>query len=139
MSRTLLIPNKYKKIGIFILIPSLVLGAFYRLAEFEFAFLNTGTAENLTDEVALTGCIIGLLLIAFAQEEQEDEYINSIRLQSLQWAVLINYLLLLVATWTVYGLLYIDVLVYNMLTFLIIFIIRFHMVLRKGKLTNPEL
>jgi hypothetical protein len=121
-----------------ILVPSLVLGALYRFAEFEFSFLDISSLDNITDEIALTGIIVGLLLIAFSREKQEDEYINSIRLQSLQWAVLINYVLLIAATWIVYGLAYIDVMVYNMLTVLIIFIVRFHLALRKEKRTNPE-
>jgi hypothetical protein len=145
MRSTLLLPNKYKNIGIILLIPSLVLGILVRFRDFSFDFLNlpmgkaisTGSLNldeqiNLTDELALTGIILGLIFIAFAREKQEDEYINSIRLESLQWAVLINYSLLLVATWLVHGFAYIDVMVYNMLTVLIIFIIRFHVVLRKN-------
>jgi hypothetical protein len=145
MRSTLLLPNKYKKIGIILLIPSLVLGILVRFRDFSFDFLDlpmgkaisTGSLNldeqiNLTDELALTGIILGLIFIAFAREKQEDEYINSIRLESLQWAVLINYSLLLIATWLVHGFAYIDVMVYNMLTVLIIFIIRFHVVLRKN-------
>ncbi len=146
MKSTLLLPNKYKWIGIILLIPSLVLGAFYRFANFEFDFLEIEKSQkefldkhfNLTDELALTGIIVALLFIAFAREKQEDEYINTIRLESLQWAVLINYILLLVATWLIHGFAYIDVMMYNMLTVLIIFIIRFHVVLRKNRITNPE-
>lgn len=146
MKSTLLLPNKYKAIGIILLIPSLVLGAFVRFANFEFPFLNFARAQkefldkhgNLTDELALTGIIISLLFIAFAREKQEDEYINSMRLESLQWAVLVNYILLIIATWVVHGFPYIDVMMYNMLTVLIFFIIRFHVVLRKNRLANPE-
>jgi uncharacterized membrane protein len=153
MSSALLLPNKFKKAGIILLIPSLVLGALFRFYDFAFEFLelpfgkkitpgnslNLDEKINLTDELALTGIIVGLLLIAFAREKQEDEYINTIRLESLQWAVLINYVLLLIATWLVHGFPYIDVMMYNMLTVLVIFIIRFHVVLRKtGSLTPND-
>jgi len=151
MRSTLLLPEKYKRIGIILLIPSLVLGALFRFWDFSFDFLelpfgkaissgslNLDEQINLTDELALTGIILGLIFIAFAREKQEDEYINTIRLESLQWAVLINYVLLLAATWLVHGFAYIDVMVYNMLTILIIFIIRFHIVLSKNRITNPE-
>jgi hypothetical protein len=74
-----------------------------------------------------------LLFIAFAREKQEDEFIGKLRLESLQWAVLFNYALLLLATWLIHGLGYIDVMMYNMLTILLFFIIRFHVVLYKNR------
>jgi len=148
MKSSLLLPSRYKIIGILLFIPSLVLGLFYRFREFSFDFLtlkqsyklplgdkniNLDEQINLTDEFALTGLIVGLLFIAFAREKQEDEFIHHTRLQSWQWSVLINYGLLLVATWLVHGWNFIDVMMYNMLTVLIIFILRFHIVLLRNK------
>jgi len=118
-----------------------------RFFDFQFSFLTLQFVKtrinsknmhledtiNLTDELALTGIIVGLLFIAFAREKTEDEYIAQTRLESLKWAVLINYILLLVATWLVHGFAYIDVMMYNMLTVLIIFIIRFNYVLNSSK------
>jgi hypothetical protein len=139
MDSSLLIPNRYKRIGWMVLVPSFILGLFVRFADLQFSFLEISKKDkslldddiNLTDELALTGIIIGLLLLAFSREKVEDEYIGKIRLESLQWAVLINYILLIIATWLIHGLGYIDVMTYNMLTVLVIFLIRFHYVLRK--------
>ena len=147
MESSLLLPNRYKRIGLLILVPSLVLGILVRFFDFQLSFLTlqyfkTGIntknmhledAINLTDELALTGIIVSLLFIAFAREKTEDEYIAHTRLESLKWAVLINYLLLLLATWLVHGFSYIDVMMYNMLTVLIIFIVRFNYVLNNSK------
>ena len=148
MKSSLLLPSRYKWIGIVVLVPSLVLGALVRFNEFSVDFLTLpskskedGVAKifnfdeviNLTDELALTGIIIALLFIAFAREKQEDEFIGKLRLESLQWAVLFNYVLLLLATWLIHGLGYIDVMMYNMLTILLFFIIRFHVVLYKNR------
>jgi hypothetical protein len=153
MKSSLLLPPNYKWYGAIILIPSLVLGALVRFKDFTFDFLtipnehkkdglsnllNFDEVINLTDELALTGIIIGLLFIAFAKEKQEDEFINKLRLESLQWALLFNYTLLLIATWLVHGLAYIDVMMYNMLTILLFFIIRFHVVLFKNRSTINE-
>jgi hypothetical protein len=88
---------------------------------------------NLTNELALTGLIIGLMMIAFSKERQEDEFINKLRLESLQWAVIINYILLLIATWFINGASFLQVMMYNMLTVLVIFIIRFHLLLIRIK------
>ncbi len=148
MKRRILLPSRYKTIGVLLLIPSLVLGILYRFFDFSFSFLtfrisgskdakasgiNFDDTINLTDELALTGLIVGLLFIAFAREKQEDEFIHHTRLESWQWSVLINYGLLLLATWFVHGFAYIDVMMYNMLTVLIIFIGRFHFVLMKAR------
>jgi len=76
---------------------------------------------------------VALLFIAFAREKQEDEFIGRLRLESLQWAVLVNYILLLLATWLIHGFSYIDVMMYNMLTILIFFILRFHVLLFRNR------
>jgi hypothetical protein len=144
MKPSLLLPNKYKLIGLLLLLPSLLLGIAVRFYDFKADFLTmknpiktsdplSGATINFTDEVALTGLIVGLLFIAFAREKQEDEYIRSVRLESLQWAVLVNYILLLLATWLVHNFAYLDVMVYNMLTILIFFIIRFAVMLHRNK------
>jgi hypothetical protein len=141
MNSSLLLHHKNKRIGAMILAAFFVLGIFVRFADFQLPFLTiprreTGILDNtinLTDELALTGIIVGLLLIAFSREKVEDEFIGKMRLESLQWAVLINYILLIAATWLVHGFAYIDVMMYNMLTVLIIFIIRFHYTLRKNQ------
>lgn len=150
MKSTLLLPSRYKWIGFIVLVPSLILGILVRFREFSFDFLtlpegksivsskglNLDELINLTDELALTGIIIGLLFIAFSREKHEDEFINRLRLESLQWALLFNYVLLLLATWLVHGLNYIDVMMYNMLTILIFFILRFHIVLYRSRSDN---
>lgn len=147
MKSKLLLSHKFKIIGVLLFIPSLVLGLMYRFADFSVGFLtlkngwshvksnslNLDENINLTDEFALTGLIVALLFIAFAREKEEDEFIHHTRLESWQWAVLINYGLLLLATWLVHGLGYVDVMMYNMLTVLIIFIVRFHVVLAINK------
>ncbi len=141
MKSKLLLAEKYKWVGLVLLIPSLVLGFLVRFREFQFTWLEINIDQkevnrlfgddkiNLTDEFALTGIILGLLFIAFAKERNEDEFISRTRLESLQWAVLINYGLLIIATWLIHGFSFIDVMMYNMLTILIIFIIRFHFIL----------
>jgi len=147
MKSSLLLPPRFTWIGLALTLPSLLLGLLYRFRDFALDFLtinmsykqplgdktiNLDEQINLTDEVALTGLIVGLLFIAFARRKQEDEFIHHIRLESWQWSVLVNYGLLLLATWLVHGMSFIDVMMYNMLTVLIIFILRFHIVLLRS-------
>jgi hypothetical protein len=145
MKPKLLLPYRCKLIGLLVFLPSLILGIAIYFYDFNFSILesagttikletsgtqmNVSDARNYTDELALTGMIIGLLMIAFSRQKEEDEFINKIRLESLQWAILVNYILLIIATWAVYGFDYIDVMIYNMLTVLLIFNIRFHILI----------
>ena len=94
--------------------------------------------------VHLINTIVGLLFIAggllvgFSKEKNEDEYISRLRLSSLLWAVLVNYALLSVAFVFVYDTAFLSVMVYNMFTVLIIFIIRFNYILFRSNLSHAE-
>lgn len=154
MSRKLLLANKYKKLGWFILIPSTILGLILAYNEFGldwlwarvFAIANDGKEgkymylsfrnTNITNTVVGSFFIIGAMLVSFSKEKNEDEFIAEIRLSSLLWAVCVSYILLLISFLLVYGTPFLDVMVYNMFTVLIIFIIRFNYILHKN--SNSE-
>jgi hypothetical protein len=141
MKSKLLLPYRFKWIGLVLLIPFLIIGILNRYNGLEFSFLTVYSAkkdfltpvQNLTDELALSGSIISLLFIAFAREKNEDEFIYHNRLESWECAVLINFILLLLASWIFYNEAFIDVMMYNLLTPLIIFVVRFHWVLFRNK------
>ena len=71
-------------------------------------------------------------MVGFSKEKQEDEFIAEVRLNSLLWAVAVNYILLLLAFIFVYGTPFLQVMIYNMFTILVIFIARFHYILYKN-------
>lgn len=73
--------------------------------------------------------ILGGLFVAFSKVKNEDEYISELRLSSLLWAVYVNYALLLITFIFIYNMSFLMVMMYNMFTILIIFIIRFHFIL----------
>ena len=73
------------------------------------------------------------MFIAFSKEKNEDEFINKIRLDSLVWATYVNYIVLIISTIFVYEFTYLWVMIINMLTTLIFFIIRFNWQLIKLK------
>ena len=133
-----LFPHRYRLIGWILLVPFMVLGFLTLYNEFEFGFLDVALRsaensdwldkpeiENFTNEIAMIGTLVALMFIAFAKEKVEDEYILKLRLDSLLVAVFVNYILLLLAILFIYGLDFVEFLVYNMYTVLILFIIRF--------------
>ena len=146
MSKKLLFPHSLKKIGWILLIPSFLLTIFYTLVPMApqlegkaFAIYSEhlfGSKEffqfidiDLFPTILGICFIIGGLLVAFSKLKVEDEYISDLRLSSLLWAVYVNYGLLLLAFLFVYKMPFVTVMIYNMVTILIIFIIRFHFIL----------
>lgn len=148
MKSQLLCPHPLKKWGWVIAVPSLLLGAAYLFFNITFPFLNvaaTGSESifdaangNLTDELAFVGSIVGLCLIAFSAEKFEDEYVAFQRLKSLQWAVYVNYAVLVVAVLSIYGGVFLNVLIFNVFTILIIFIARFQFMMYRGRTGAEE-
>ncbi len=156
MSKSLLLPNKYKKIGWFILIPSFLIGIFLTFSDYRPDWLNGKMLKvfhfwtdekyfdiinvNFTNTIIGVLLIIGGLLVGFSKEKYEDEFISKIRFTSLLWAVLVNYILLLIAFVFVYEIEFFNVMIYNMFTVLIIFIVRFNYILftNSKKMSNAE-
>ena len=145
MKNLFLFPNKYKKWGWILFLPSFIAALLISLFEINvdnyfvvkvFAFADTllmndnkyfGITENsILDEVILFFLIIGGILIGFSKLKIEDEFTNKIRYESLVWATYFNYGLILFFTLFLYGMSYLNVLFYNTFTLLLFFIIRFH-------------
>ncbi len=153
MEPRFLFPHRFKLIGWILAIPSIILGLFVIFNDLSFDFFTvqlpfkyffsdtfvSGTSTihatdevsvlDFTDEIAAIGSIVGLLFIAFSKVKVEDEYVSKIRLESLQWAIYFNFILLILATIFVHGMLYFHVIVFNMFTPLIFFIVRFYYIL----------
>ncbi|WP_298286897.1 hypothetical protein [uncultured Lutibacter sp.] len=97
------------------------------------------TSNNIADEIASILIILGGILVSFSKTKDEDEYISKIRMESLIWATYVNYMVLVLAIIFVFDLSFLNVLIYNMFTMLLFFMLRFHYVLYKSKkLTDEE-
>ncbi len=157
MNQKLLLPNRFKMIGWTILIPATIAGIILTTTGYEAEWLNAkvltlfydemgifsdvmidkfgpfGMIEaNITNTLVGVVFLIGGLMVAFSKENHEDEFIANLRLSSLLWSVWVNYILLLIAFLLVYGLAFLHIMIYNMFTILIIFIIRFNYILYKS-------
>lgn len=144
MKANYLFPNQYKKIGWFILIPSAIMGLLTLIFDYEPDFLNFNVpaifvdeffgekhffgivTNNVLNEILGVLIIISSLLVAFSKERSEDEYILKIRLESLVWAVYVNYAILLISFLFIFDLSFLWVMILNMFTVLLFFIIRFN-------------
>jgi len=88
---------------------------------------------NVTPTVIGVVLIISAILVAFSKEKQEDEFIAAIRLESLLWATYINYALLVFSFLLLWGESFLYVMAFNMFTLLLIFIVRFNLILHSLK------
>ncbi|MDM8003729.1 MAG: hypothetical protein QUS66_12665 [Bacteroidota bacterium] len=151
MKTKLLLPNRFKKPGWILLIPSTLLGLFIIIFDYDFKFLDARVFTiysqtlfseervtfgfmngNLTGTITGVLFIIGAFLVAFSKERTEDEFIAKIRLESLLWATYINYGILLFCFLFFYEIEFLYVMIFNMFTILVIFIIRFQYVLYRA-------
>lgn len=151
MKLNYLFPNKYKKIGWLILIPSAIIGLITLILEFEPNCLDFNVPaifidefigdkhfigivnNNVLNEIFGVLIIMSSLLVAFSKEKSEDEYISKIRLESLVWAVYLNYAILLISFLFIFDLSFLWVMIFNMFTILLFFIIRFNWQISKLK------
>jgi hypothetical protein len=149
MKANYLLPNQFKKIGWIVFIPSFIVGILWLIFEFEPAAFDIKTIalfndefleniqffavveNNIVDELIGILIIISAIFIAFSKEKMEDEFISKIRLESLVWATYVNYAILILALILVYSLSFFWVMVFNMFTVLIFFIIRYNWTLYK--------
>jgi hypothetical protein len=156
MTNKLLLPHRYKIIGWCLLIPAIIAGLLITFLDFNgdwltvpvFALLHEdlmGRSSNATIiQTDITNTLVGVmfitgaLLVGFTREKHEDEFIAELRLSSLLWAVWVNYIILLAALILVYGTPFLTVMIYNMFTVLIIFIVRFNFLLNKSTKAVPD-
>jgi hypothetical protein len=82
--------------------------------------------NNLLNEITGLLIITSAFLVAFSKEKQEDEFISKIRLESLVWAVYLNYAILIIALLFIYDMSFMWVIIFNMFTILFFFIARFN-------------
>lgn len=143
MKTKMLLPNKFKTPGWIMLIPTTLFGLYIIFSDFEFDFLDARVFAFFSDEIlgdsvtmgfihtnltyTITGIIfiISAFFVAFSREKTEDEFIARIRLESLLWATYINYAILLFCFLFFYDFGFLYVMIINMFTILVIFIIRF--------------
>ncbi len=156
MKTNYLLPNKYKIIGWVIFVLGLVFGAYIWATDYESDFLSMKVLSifnddqifdsnkklfkvienSILDELASLAIIFGGLLVGFTKEKVEDEFIYKLRKDSLVWAILFNYAVLVLTIIFVYQFTFFHILVFNMFTPLLFFIIRFNFL--KLKLNSDE-
>ncbi len=148
MNTNYLLPNKYKSIGWMLFTIGIISGVVSYFIPMEKEPIQTKVLSILNDfssgpnemeyfkiieagigfELILLSIIIGGLIVGFTREKIEDEFTYKLRNDSLVWAIIFNYLVLIVLVLFVHNFTFIYVMTLNMLTPLIFFILRFNFI-----------
>ena len=148
MNTLQLLPNRFKMIGWIIFIPSLILGliSLSGIMNVEISlpviynsgFLNDENQGFLkTAEIDLFQNLFGILiiiggiLVGFSKEKIEDEYISSLRLKSVFWSLIASYSIVFILFVTVFGSVFLTVMILIMFLPLVLYIFRFNYLLLK--------
>jgi hypothetical protein len=144
MKTNYLFPNKWKTVsGILFLLSFVGLAMLFILDKSTFEFRTNVFAiigqkellgdniffsvieDSVTDELLMLILIPSGIIYAFSKEKQEDEMVASIRLHSLVWATILNYVFILLCYMFVFGFPFLNVMMVALLSQLLIFIISF--------------
>ena len=129
--KTLLFPHSFQRIGWVVFAISAVIGAYILFTD--------NTDSYLFNNIAIIGISIGAILATCSREEVEDEMTGQMRLNSLLTALYINYAILIVCSLLIYDLDFLNVMLYNMFTILLIFMVVFRWkIWRVKKATENE-
>ena len=141
MKTNYLLSNKYKKLGWTLFLLGIISGIVLQISDGKRDLFDIGLINDLgyefLDEIISVLIIIGGLLVGFTKEKIEDEFIFKLRNDSLVWAIILNYVVLLLTVIFIYEGNFFTVLIYNMFTPLIFFIIRFNFLKLKSN-TDEE-
>jgi hypothetical protein len=144
MKTRFLFPHHWRTLGIILIFLGIIAGGLQiyfgeQLITWQVKRSNAGLPdfEDLIIDTVILLLICGLLLFAFSKERLEDEQISQLRLDSLQWAIYLNYALVLISILVFNSWDLLTVIGYNLFTPLVIFIWRFRWVVyRNDKLLN---
>jgi hypothetical protein len=134
----MLLPYRYKITGVVLVLCGLVMTVLYFTVNFRFElpvialfssyvetkFLTT-FKTNFADELILLTLLTGFLLVSFSSEKNEEDYFARLRYKAIIRTVIINSAILLFSILFIYGGGFMGVVIMNIYTPFIIYIVTF--------------
>lgn len=93
--------------------------------------------SNYQGDLALTLMLIGLFIIGFTKHKQEDEYIDFLRYQALLKTAFFQTATIIIGTWLFGGINFLNIMLLNLFSFLVLFILIFRISLYLVKKNTP--
>jgi len=153
MKKTYLLPNRFKKIGWILALPSLIILVINILEiitiNFNFCFYGLSKGVGILDQssnwrwslnetnfantILPIIIVVGLVFISFSKEKNEDEMITQIREKSFVWAIVTSSIIFVIGILFFYGIAYLYFLGNLLYLVFLLFIIKFHIELSRLK------
>ena len=147
-----LFPHRCKWVGWVLVVVSATLGILHMTNTYQLPLLLPGLPSLINDpapanfehsprentDLYAVLLIVGGVLAACSREQHEDEYISRVRLDSLLWALYAYYTLLALAFILVSGGWFFTVMTNAMFAPLLLFLMRFELVLRLSSRSLPD-
>jgi L-asparagine transporter-like permease len=137
--KNFLLPYYFKAIGALLVAIGIVIAVLYlkfnlNYTTYVFAVLSIYlenqffviTKTNIVDEMILIFMVIGFGLLVFSKEKNESDYLNTLRAKALAFAVMANMIFMLFSIILVYGGGFIGILIFNIFSVFIFYLIYFY-------------
>ena len=129
--KTMLFPHGFQKFGWCVFAVGVIFGIYILVSDYD--------TDSLVNNIAIIGTVAGAILVTCSREKIEDEMVRQVRFNSLLVALYVNYAVLIVCSLLVYDLDFLLVMMYNMFTMLLIFMVVFrYRMWRLNKETKDE-
>ena len=129
MSTQPLLPHGFKKPGIILLVPTLLLSLMFFWGIHVPAGLQIQIGGNNTEDLVAILLMIALFFTGFSREKTEDEMIMQLRLNSLLKSVYINYALLLGSFLLLDAITLLNIFILSIFSILLLYIIIFNFII----------
>lgn len=134
MQKEFLLPNSLKKVGWVLFATSLAMGIWSMVLDFDFSrseILSPLLLEGpLLNNYVVIGLWVGAIFVGCSREKIEDEMIGRIRLNALLAGFYLQAAFIIVATFITNNLNYLDIMIVNLVTFPLIFVVTYQGILR---------
>lgn len=136
MKHYFLLPYGFKWAGWVLLLSSLLLGGWIVAMDFDpqsSELLSSLQLEGtLINNYAVIGLWLGAIFVGCSKERVEDEMITRIRLNALMIGFYLQAIFIIIATFVCNSLDYLEVMLYNLVTYPLIFVVIYRWMLRSA-------
>lgn len=137
MKRDFLLPYGLKKVGWVVLATSLALGIWSAMLDWDFTnsevLKGLHLKEPLLNNYVVIGLWLGVIFVGCSREAVEDEMIGRLRLNALLAALYVQALFIIVATLVFNSFDYLEVMIYNLISYPLIFLATYRWMLWRSK------
>lgn len=149
MKKSYLLPVGFKKAGLWMVVPFMVLGVLCLCGVLDDVAINATmpalvcgygdggwfcmTETSLVEEIAMLGLLISLVFIALSREQDEDEMTEYIRMQSFVWSTWATSIVLALGILFVYDLEFLTFMFVTMYLYLMLYIVKFNLAMLRER------